>query len=142
MPKRQRRIFTSEFKKQMVQLYENRKSRAAIVEEYGLTASALDRWINQAQTTGSFKEKENRSLEETELMALRTLEDGGRYSKASGADHGTKVAIIRNNLDKYLVSALCNVLQIARSTYYYEAKERPNEDVSTRLIVDIFHKNR
>ncbi|MNN98512.1 hypothetical protein D3C81_2179190 [compost metagenome] len=41
------------------------------MEEYGLTASALDRWINQAQTTGSFKEKDNRSLEETELMALR-----------------------------------------------------------------------
>jgi len=37
---------------------------------------------------------------------------------------------------------LCNVLQIARSTYYYEAKERPNEDVLTKTIVDIFHKNR
>ena len=71
MQKNQRRTFTAEFKKQMVQLYENGKSRAAIVEEYGLTASALDRWINQAQTTGSFKEKDNRSLEETELMALR-----------------------------------------------------------------------
>ena len=55
----------------MVQLYENGKSRAAIVEEYDLTASALDRWIIQAQTTGSFKEKDNRSSEETELMALR-----------------------------------------------------------------------
>jgi transposase len=71
MPKKQRRTFTTEFKKQMVQLYENGKTRAAIVEEYDLTASALDRWINQAQTTGSFKEKDNRSLEEEELIALR-----------------------------------------------------------------------
>jgi len=71
MPKQQRRTFTADFKRQMVQLYENGKSRAAIVEEYDLTASALDRWINQAQTTGSFKEKDNRSSEETELMALR-----------------------------------------------------------------------
>ncbi|WP_157179519.1 helix-turn-helix domain-containing protein, partial [Brevibacillus sp. CF112] len=31
----------------MVQLYENGKPRAAIVEEYDLTASALDRWINR-----------------------------------------------------------------------------------------------
>ncbi len=46
MPKNQRRTFTSEFKKQMVQLYENGKTRAAIVEEYDLTGSALDRWIN------------------------------------------------------------------------------------------------
>lgn len=44
---------------------------AAIVEEYDLTASALDRWIKQAQTTGSFKEKDNRSSEENELIALR-----------------------------------------------------------------------
>ncbi|GFN34208.1 transposase [Paenibacillus curdlanolyticus] len=55
----------------MVKLYENGKTRAAIVEEYDLTASALDRWIKQAQATGSFKEKDNRSSEEEELIALR-----------------------------------------------------------------------
>ena len=71
MPKQQRRNFTAEFKKQMVQLYENGKSRADIVKEYDLTASALDRWIKQAQATGSFKEKDNRSAEENELIALR-----------------------------------------------------------------------
>ncbi len=70
MPK-QRRTYTAVFKKQMVLLYENGKSRADLVEEYGLTASALDRWIKQAQTTGSFKEKDNRSPEENELLALR-----------------------------------------------------------------------
>ncbi|BAH41693.1 hypothetical protein BBR47_07160 [Brevibacillus brevis NBRC 100599] len=38
--------------------------------EYDLTASALDRWIKQPQTTGSFKEKKNSSSEENELIAL------------------------------------------------------------------------
>ncbi|GAC43071.1 transposase and inactivated derivative, partial [Paenibacillus popilliae ATCC 14706] len=70
MPK-QRRTFTAEFKKQLVQLYENGKTRADIVKEYDLTASALDRWMKQAQTTGSFSEKDNRSPEENELIALR-----------------------------------------------------------------------
>jgi transposase len=70
MPK-QRRTFTAEFKKQMVLLYENGKSRADLVEEYGLTAPALDRWIKQGQTTGSFSEKDNRSPEENELLTLR-----------------------------------------------------------------------
>jgi putative transposase len=37
---------------------------------------------------------------------------------------------------------MCNVLQIARSTFYYEAKERPNEDHITEAVEDIFHKNR
>ena len=71
MSKQARRTFTTEFKQKMVQLYENGKSRAAIVAEYDLTASALDRWIKQAQTSGSFKEKDNRSAEENELIALR-----------------------------------------------------------------------
>src|SRR5690625_3993947 len=39
---------------------------------------------------------------------------------------------------------MCDVLQIARSTYYYEAKERDTkeEEELTKLIVDIFHENR
>lgn len=68
---RKRRTFTTEFKKQVVALYENGKSRQDIVSEYELTASALDRWINQFQQSGSFKEKDNRGPEEQELMQLR-----------------------------------------------------------------------
>src|SRR6476620_395117 len=37
---------------------------------------------------------------------------------------------------------MCDVLQIARSTFYYEAKERASEDPVTEVIVEIFHKNR
>ncbi len=68
---RQRRTFTADFKKQMVQLYDNGKPRAAIAREYELSPSALDRWIKQAQTSGSFAEKDNRTAEENELLALR-----------------------------------------------------------------------
>ncbi len=68
---RQRRTFTSGFKKQMVQLFENGKPRAAIVEEYELSASELDRWIKQYQQSGSFSEKDTRSAEDNELIKLR-----------------------------------------------------------------------
>lgn len=37
---------------------------------------------------------------------------------------------------------MCDVLQIARSTYYYDAKEQLNEDDITEAIVEIFHNNR
>ena len=70
MPK-QRRTFTADFKRQMVQLYENGKPKAAILREYELSPSALDCRIKQAQTSGSFSEKDNRSAEENELIALR-----------------------------------------------------------------------
>ena len=68
---RKRRTFSDDFKNQMYQLYAAGKSRADIVKEYDLTPSALDRWIEQAQSTGSFKEEDNRSPEESELIKLR-----------------------------------------------------------------------
>jgi transposase len=71
MQKRERRSFTNEFKQQMVQLYENGKPRADILREYDLSASTFDRWVKQSRTTGSFKEKDNRTEEEKELIALR-----------------------------------------------------------------------
>lgn len=69
--KRERRTFTPEFKTQMVKLYENGKPRKDIISEYDLTPSALDKWVKQSQTSGSFKEKDNRTPEEAELIQLR-----------------------------------------------------------------------
>ncbi len=69
--KRQRREFTEEFKQQMVQLYNNGKSKADINREYDLTPSALNRWIQRYNATGSTKEADNRTPEEAELIKLR-----------------------------------------------------------------------
>lgn len=69
--KRARRTYTPEFKSQMVKLYENGKRRADIIREYDLSASAFDKWVKQSQTSGSFKEKDNRTPEEAELIKLR-----------------------------------------------------------------------
>ncbi len=71
MKQTNRRTFTAEFKKQMVQLYQNGKDRQAIIKEYDLTPSALDRWVKQYKSSGSFQEKDNRSPEEQELIQLR-----------------------------------------------------------------------
>jgi len=69
--KKARRTYTPEFKAQMVKLYENGKLRKDIISEYDLTPSALDKWVKQSQTSGSFKEKDNRTPEEAELIKLR-----------------------------------------------------------------------
>lgn len=66
-----RRTFTPEFKAQMVKLYKNGKPRKDLISEYDLTPSALDKWVKQSQTSGSFKEKDNRTPEEAELIMLR-----------------------------------------------------------------------
>ncbi|MED4717883.1 IS3 family transposase [Bacillus badius] len=146
MIKRERRTFTAEFKKQMVQLYQNGKTKRAIIDEYDLTPSSLDRWIHQDETSGSFKEKDNRTAEQQELLELRKelkqLRMENDIFKASRADHGTKVNVIKRNKDKYSVSAMCSVLQISRSTHYYEAKEHQREDDVTCAIIEVFEQNR
>lgn len=50
--------------------------------------------------------------------------------------------MIRNNAHKYGVSALCEVLKVPKSTYYYEAKAKPDESRIETLIEDIFISSR
>jgi transposase len=69
--RRQRREFTEEFKKQLVQLYNSGKPRSEIVREYELTPSAFDSWVQRINATGSSKEKDNRTPEQEELVRLR-----------------------------------------------------------------------
>ncbi|WP_085962551.1 IS3 family transposase [Bacillus cereus] len=145
--KRERRTFTAEFKQQMVQLYQNGKPRKDIIKEYGLTPSSLDRWINQSHTSGSFKEKDNKTAEQLELEALRKqnkqLLMENDIFKASGADTRTKVKVVKNNLHKYAISAMCDVLQLSRATYYYEAKQAQDTgDELPPLVKEIFRESR
>jgi transposase len=69
--RRERRTYTEEFKKQLVELYNAGKSRSDIVREYDLTGSAFDRWLKRINTTGSSKEGDNRTFEQQELINLR-----------------------------------------------------------------------
>ena len=66
-----RRTFTPEFKQQLVDLYHSCKRKCNIVREYDIAKSLLDKWIVQADHSGSFKEKDNRTPEQQKLIALR-----------------------------------------------------------------------
>lgn len=65
--RRARRTYTQEFKQQMV---DSGKPRADIIREYELTPSSFDKWVRQAEKTGSFKEADNLTPTEKELIAL------------------------------------------------------------------------
>jgi transposase len=69
--RRARRTFTEKFKAQIVKLYESGKPRKDIISEFDLTPSTFDKWVLQSRTSGSFKEKDNRTPEENELIQLR-----------------------------------------------------------------------
>lgn len=68
---RTRRTFTEEFKRQLVQLYENGKPRKEIIHEYEINPSLFDKWVKAIRNTGSTRIADNRSDEEKELIRLR-----------------------------------------------------------------------
>lgn len=68
---RQRRTFTSEFKQQLVDLHRSGKRKCDSVREYDIASSLLDKWIAQSDYSGSFKESDNRTPENQELIELR-----------------------------------------------------------------------
>ena len=50
--------------------------------------------------------------------------------------------MIKANSHKYSVSAMCHVLQVNRSTYYYEAKQTPVDSELSSEITEIFKASR
>lgn len=68
---RTRRTYTSEFKQQLVDLYRSGKRKCDIVREYDIANSLLDKWIAQADNSGFFHDKDNRTPDQQELIELR-----------------------------------------------------------------------
>lgn len=131
MSKRTRRTFSQEFKQQIVNLYLAGKPRVEIIREYELTASAFDKWVKQSKTSGSFKEKDNLTPEQKELLELRKrnqqLEMENDIFKASSADIRTKRQVIDANKHLYPISAMCRILGLSRQSYYYQSKPKKDE---------------
>ena len=74
MIKRKRRNYTSTFKKQIVQLYQNGESESDIAKEYDILVSVIGRWLSQYDNSGSIKEKENRNELENIQLKKRNKE--------------------------------------------------------------------
>src|SRR5690554_1080270 len=68
--RREKRSYTDEFKHQIIMLYQNGKTKSELIREYDLTPSALHKWIKNFDQSGSFKQKDNFSLEEKRLIEL------------------------------------------------------------------------
>lgn len=65
------RKFSEEFKRQVVELYDNGKPTSEILEEYDLGSSTFHRWVRSIHDSGSTRAADNRTPEERELIDLR-----------------------------------------------------------------------
>ncbi|WP_430606763.1 IS3 family transposase [Enterococcus sp. AZ170] len=146
MSRRPRRTFTTEFKAQIVALYENGKSRKDIIVDYDLNPSTFDKWVKQHHQSGSFKEKDNRTPQEQELLDLKKknqqLMMENDILKPSGADIRMRIQVIKDNRHKYPIAAMCRCLNVPRSTYYYEATRKKEDVQLEQQIQTIFRKSR
>ena len=57
-------------------------------------------------------------------------------------DNSTKIIIIKANSCKYRISAMCKVLNISRSTYYYEASLKTSNSKLENAVISIFKESR
>lgn len=64
------RKFSEEFKRQIVQLYDNGKSPAEIKAEYDIGSSTLHRWISAIHENGSTRAADNRAPEQQRILDL------------------------------------------------------------------------
>jgi len=71
MSKRNQVSYTDEFREQIAKLAISGKPIVQIVKEYGIAKSTVGTWTAKYQSTGSFRDADNRSEEENELIKLR-----------------------------------------------------------------------
>ena len=62
--------YTDDFKEKMVPLFNAGKTISELSRDYGMSKSALSKWVKYYNASGSFREADNRSAEETELIRL------------------------------------------------------------------------
>lgn len=64
------RHFSDDFKRQIVELYNNGKPMREILAEYDLGRSTVRRWINCINSTGSPRAADNRTPEQQRILEL------------------------------------------------------------------------
>jgi len=71
MSKKNQSAYTDEFREQIAKLVEGGKSISQISKEYGVAKSTIHIWTEKYKKTGSFRDADNRSESEAELIRLR-----------------------------------------------------------------------
>lgn len=65
-----RKVYTEEFKKQIVSLVNSGKTMSQVSREYDVSKSSVYYWVTSYNKTKSFRVKDNRTEEEKELLEL------------------------------------------------------------------------
>jgi transposase len=71
MARKNQTSYTDEFRQQIVKLVKSGKDAATIHREYGVSKTSIYEWVKKYDNSGSFRQKDNMTEEERELIDLR-----------------------------------------------------------------------
>lgn len=69
--RKKRRVYSQEFKRQVVQLYKSGVTRKEVIEKYDLTPSAFDKWVQQYKSLELAGEELDLTSDQKELINLK-----------------------------------------------------------------------
>lgn len=71
MMRKNQKDYTDEFREQIVRLVKSGRNGAEVGREYGVSKTTVYNWVGKYDGSGSFRDKDNRGADETELIKLR-----------------------------------------------------------------------
>ena len=115
--------YDEDFKRTLVELYHNGKTQASLIKEYGVSQTALSRWVKQYSTveTDDGEVLTAKQVKELQKRMAQLEEENQILKKAIAIFHATlkqRLDAVHKLRHQYDIKTLCRVLRINRSTYY------------------------
>ena len=149
---RKRKTYSAEFKTKVVlELLAGDQTVAQIASKYEITAKSLTDWKKQflsnaslafdvGGATQAYKDeiatlrKENDALAKT--LGKTTIERDWAVGKLRSLDLSNKKDLVDSKLTDLSMAIQCELIELNRSTLYYEAKPIKNEDIKIMNRID------
>ena len=145
---RKRRTFSAEFKTKVVlELLSDEMTVAQVASKYEITAKSLADWKKQflanaslafdvAGATQSYKDEIEELKEENDALAKKlgrtTIERDWAVGKLKSLDLSNKKDLVDSKLNEIPMTRQCELIDLNRSTLYYEAK--PIQEYDSKVM--------
>lgn len=149
---RKRRTFSAEFKTKVVlELLSDEMTVAQVASKYEITAKSLGDWKKQflanaslafdvAGATQTYKDQLQDLQEENDALAKKlgktTIERDWAVGKLKSLDLSNKKDLVDSKLSNISLTRQCQLIDLNRSTLYYEAKPIDEYDVKVMKRLD------
>ena len=141
--------YSEEFKTSIILQYKSGTSSTQLCKQFGIARSTLFYWLKQETADSTETVSRKQYLLQKEFERLQTENAIFRSCGCSPSSPlDVRLDAILAHQDEFSIHALCRVLQVPRSTYYYHALHAPEqtqlqiEDNELKpLIREVFEKS-